>query len=64
MFVNQKKCHGMHYFVKDLAYLHFIGDMLVCPVNSIRDLGIIFDDQLRFDKQASAVLHKANYGLL
>ena len=49
---------------KHVAYQYFIGDVSVCPVNSIRDLGIIFDDQLRFDKQASAVSRKANYGLL
>ena len=41
MFVNQKKCHVMHYFVKDVAYWYFICDMSVCPVNSSRDLGII-----------------------
>ena len=29
MFVNQKKCHVMHYFMKDVAYRYFIGDVSV-----------------------------------
>ena len=47
-----------------VAYQYSINEVLIHSVDSIRDLGIVFDNQLRLGKQVLAVSHKANYGLL
>ena len=64
MTINQEKCHVVKYLVNAVAYQYSISEVVICSVDFIRDLGIIFDNQLRFDKKVSAVLHKANYSLL
>ena len=61
---NQGKCHVVNYPVNAVAYQYSIGENVICSVDSIRDLGIVFDNQLRFDKQELAISCKANYSLL
>jgi hypothetical protein len=39
------------------AYKYFISDVVISLVDSIRDLDIVFDNQLGSDKQALGVLH-------
>ena len=61
---NQKNCLVVNYLVNAVAYQYSIGEIVICSVDSIRDLGMVFENQLRFEKQVLAVSYKANYSLL
>ena len=56
MFVNHQKCFVLHYFSKSSTYHYFLGDTPVSSADSVRDLGIQFDNQLKFHKHVSIIL--------
>ena len=64
MFVNHQKCFVLNYFSKSSTFHYFFGDTSVSPAGSARDLGIHFDNQLKFHKHVSIILQNANYSLL
>ena len=48
MTINQGKCHVVNSLAIAIAYQYSIGELVKCSVDSIRDIGIVFDNQLRF----------------
>jgi hypothetical protein len=64
MFVYHQKCFVLHYFLKISTYHYFLGVTPVSSADSVRDLGIHFDNQLKFHKHVSIISRNANYSLL
>ena len=62
MFVNHQKCFVLNYFSKSSTYHYFFGD--ISSAGSAKDLGIHFDNQLKFHKHVSIILQNTNYSLL
>jgi len=50
MTINQGKSHVVNCLVNAVVYQYSIGEVVIFSIDSIRDLGIVFDNQLRFEK--------------
>ena len=60
MLFNVKKCKVMHLgYNNDMANYEMNGNVLE-TVEEERDLGVIFQDNLKWDKQCAKVVHTAN----
>ena len=64
MFINPSKCFVLHYDYRiPPSYTHLLSGTNFPFEEMVRDLGIHFDTQLRFDKHISAIVRNANYHL-
>jgi len=57
---NISKCKSMHIGRSNPQFVYTLNNKLVQQVHEERDLGILFDDQLKFHANTSQVVSKAN----
>ena len=65
MFINPSTCVILHYGCKiPPNYTYLLSGTNVPSEEMVRDLGIHFNTQLKYDKHVSAIIRNANYHLL
>ena len=57
---NVEKCKVLHLFKRNTSYEYNMGDLTLAKAREEKELGVIIDEQLTFDKHTEAQVNKTN----